>query len=231
MAEPNSSYDQTSGPRGPVDRARSSAADQLNTQKSRATDGIGSVAQAIRQSTQQLRDQKHETIAGYVEQAADQLDKFSKQLRDKDVTEMLSDAQRFARRQPAMFVGAAFAVGLLGARFLKSSKENRWDDDDRDDSQYASYGSPYARRYSAGRNMSTAADRASTRPGATGGDFGTSSGAGASTSTTTGAGITGGSSTDVATGASSTRARTSASQTGASTAGSARGRKPQTERS
>src|SRR5436190_2815649 len=141
MAEPNSSNDQTSGPRGLVDRARSSAADQLNTQKSRATDGIGSVAQAIRTSTQQLRDQKHETIADYVEQAADQLDKFSKQLRDKDVTEMLSDAQRFARRQPAMFVGAAFAVGLVGARFLKSSNENRWNDGD-DGSHYAAYGSP-----------------------------------------------------------------------------------------
>jgi hypothetical protein len=230
MAEPNGNNDQTSGPRGLVDRARSSAADQLNTQKSRATDGIGSVAQAIRQSTQQLRDQKHETIAGYVEQAADQLDKFSKQLRDKDVTEMLSDAQRFARRQPAMFVGAAFAVGLLGARFLKSSKENRWDDED-DGSRYASYGSRYARRYSAGPNVSTAADRPSARPGATGGEFATGSGAGTSASTTTGAGITSGSSTDAATGASSTRARTSASQTGASTAGSARGRKPQTERS
>ena len=35
--------------------------------------------------------------------------------------ELLSDAQQLARRRPALFVGAAFAIGVLGARFLKSS--------------------------------------------------------------------------------------------------------------
>jgi hypothetical protein len=224
MAEPNSSNDQRGGPRGLVDRARSSAADQLNTQKSRATDGIGSVAQAIRQSTQQLRDQKHETIAGYVEQAADQLEKFSKQLREKDVGEMFSDAQRFARRQPAVFVGAAFAVGLVGARFLKSSNENRWDRDNRDGSSEAAYGSPYARRYSGGREMGTAAERSS-GIGAAAGESGTSRGMATSADTARG------SSADTASAASSTRPRTSASPAGTSTAGAARGRKPQTERS
>jgi hypothetical protein len=106
---------------GIVDKVRESAAAQLTTQKDRAFDGLGSVAQAVRSSTQQLRDQQHETLAGYVEQAADHIDRFAKQLRNKDVTELLDDAQRLARRQPAVFVGSAFAVGLIGARFLKSS--------------------------------------------------------------------------------------------------------------
>ena len=47
---------------------------------------------------------------------------FSERLKNKDVTELLNDAQRLARRQPALFVGGAFALGLLGARFLKSSR-------------------------------------------------------------------------------------------------------------
>jgi hypothetical protein len=104
-----------------VDKVRDQATAQLSTQKDRAFEGIGNVAQAVRQSTQQLRDQHHETLAGYVEQAADQIDRFAQQLRSKDVTELLDDAQRLARRQPALFVGSAFAVGLIGARFLKSS--------------------------------------------------------------------------------------------------------------
>jgi hypothetical protein len=33
----------------------------------------------------------------------------------------VSEAEDFARRQPALFLGGAFALGLLGARFLKSS--------------------------------------------------------------------------------------------------------------
>jgi ElaB/YqjD/DUF883 family membrane-anchored ribosome-binding protein len=170
-----------------VDRARSSAADQLNTQKTRATDGIGSVAQAIRQSTQHLRDQQHETIAGYVEQAADQLDKLSQQLREKDINEMLSDAQQFARRQPAMFVGAAFAVGLIGARFLKSSNDNR------EETEYTGkYESPYRRQSSSGRMSSSGSvgSRMTPRTSAAGAlddlstsAAGTRSGAGTSTPT------------------------------------------------
>jgi ElaB/YqjD/DUF883 family membrane-anchored ribosome-binding protein len=106
---------------GIMGRVRESANAQLSQQKDRATDGIGSVAHAVRQSTQQLRDQRHEAIAQYIEQAADQLEKLSTRLKEKNVSELVDDAQRFARQRPALFVGSAFAVGLLGARFLKSS--------------------------------------------------------------------------------------------------------------
>jgi hypothetical protein len=79
------------------------------------------VTQAFRQTTQTLRDQQHDAIARYVEQAAVQVDRFTQSLRDKDVGQLLTDAQRLARRQPGVFVGSAFALGLLAARFLKSS--------------------------------------------------------------------------------------------------------------
>jgi hypothetical protein len=115
---------QTSGS-GLMDRVREGANTQLSTQKNRATDGIGSVAQAVRQTTQHLREQQHDTIARYVDQAADQLERVSERLRQKDVGELLQDAQQFARRRPAVFIGSAFAIGLLGARFLKSSRERQ----------------------------------------------------------------------------------------------------------
>jgi ElaB/YqjD/DUF883 family membrane-anchored ribosome-binding protein len=113
---------------GLVGRARERATAQLTTQKDKATDTLGSVARAVRQSTQQLRNQQQDTLAGYVEQAADQIDRLSQRLRDKDVGELLEDAQRFARRQPALFIGSAFAVGLVGARFLKSSNTHQRND-------------------------------------------------------------------------------------------------------
>jgi hypothetical protein len=96
---------------------------QLTRQKDRTSEGIGSVVTAVRQSTQQLRDQQHDTIAEYVEQAAEQLQRFSNTLKEKNVSELLGDAQRFARRNPAVFVGGAFVVGVLGARFFKSSRD------------------------------------------------------------------------------------------------------------
>jgi hypothetical protein len=106
---------------GILDKVRETATDQLATQKDRATDGLGSVAQFVRQSTQQLRDQKQDAIAGYVEQVADQIERFSHSLREKDISELLDDAQQLARKQPAFFIGGAFVLGLVGARFLKSS--------------------------------------------------------------------------------------------------------------
>lgn len=114
----------TGGSAGLMDRVKESATSQLGAQKDRATDGIGSVAQAVRQSTQQLRAQQHETIAQYVEQAADQLERFAARMKERNIGDLARDAQDLARRRPALFIGSAFALGLLGARFLKSSNSN-----------------------------------------------------------------------------------------------------------
>ncbi len=109
---------------GMMGRVRERASQQLSNQKHRATDGLGNIASAVRQSAQPLRDQHHETIASYVGKAADQLDKLSSSLRERDIPELLDDARRFARERPAVFIGASFAAGLMAARFLKSSAES-----------------------------------------------------------------------------------------------------------
>ena len=119
MGEPQTQSNQNPGL---MDRLRNGAASQLGTQKNRATDGVTSVAQAVRQSTQQLRDSRHETIAQYVDQAVDGVERFANRLKDKDVNELVRDAQQFARRNPAVFVGTAFGIGVVAARFLESSK-------------------------------------------------------------------------------------------------------------
>jgi len=110
------------------------AAAQLDTQKTRATDGLSVMANAVRQTTQTLRNDHHESLAQYVDRAADQLERFSNVIRDKDMDQMLRDARNLARRQPALFIGGSFAVGLLAARFVKSSPRdgNDWQDDQRD---------------------------------------------------------------------------------------------------
>jgi hypothetical protein len=110
---------------GMVDRVRQTAAAQLTTQKTRATEALGSVAAALRQSSQPLRDNNQVMLADYAGKAADQLEQFSTRFRERDLTELMDDVNRFARRQPALFVGAAFAAGVLAARFLKSSPDGQ----------------------------------------------------------------------------------------------------------
>jgi hypothetical protein len=151
MAEPrpSSSSQGSQEKRDIVSRVKESATAQLTTQKDRGTDALGSVAQAVRSSTQKLREENHDAIAGYVERAADQIEDWSRRLRERDVDDLLTDVQRLARRQPAVFVGSAFALGLVGARFLKSSRQqNPYD-----------YSSESRRQHPGGAALSTAHDR------------------------------------------------------------------------
>jgi hypothetical protein len=133
----------STGSTGIMDKVRQGATTQLSTQKDKATDGIGTVAQAVRQTSQQLRSQQHDTIANYIDQAAQQLEQFSTRLREKDVGELMRDAQQFAKQRPAVFITSAFALGLLGARFLKSSHDRESGSNGRNSyaSSSAGYGS------------------------------------------------------------------------------------------
>ena len=114
------------------------------TRFTRATDALGDVAYAVRHSTQPLRDRNHETIASYMEQGAQQLEQLAQRLIDRDVAQLLRDARRLAHRQPALFVGSAFAIGLFGARFLKSSPsdESGTSELHNPDPTYGGYGDP-----------------------------------------------------------------------------------------
>jgi len=103
-----------------TDSAKDTASSKVSGQKDRAVDGINQLTSAITQVGDQMRDQ-NPTIASFADSAAERLNQFSQTLDTRDVDELLDEVQQFARRQPALFLGGAFALGLLGARFLKSS--------------------------------------------------------------------------------------------------------------
>jgi len=109
-----------------MDQARETVTTQVASQKDRAAESLTVLAQAIRQSGDQLRGQEQGAVAGYTDQAAQYVERVSGFLRERDVNEMLYDVERYARRNPAMFIGGAFAVGLLAGRFLKSSSRSSY---------------------------------------------------------------------------------------------------------
>jgi hypothetical protein len=130
-----------------VDQAKEQATSQLSTQKDRAADSLGTVADALRQSGKHLRDNDQQGFAGYADKAAERVEQFSGQLRGKDVQEIVRDVERYARQQPAVFLGGAFVLGLLGARFLKSTAQ-REENDEGGDYRYDRYRpSAYAGSY------------------------------------------------------------------------------------
>jgi hypothetical protein len=84
-----------------------------------------SLAESMRQSVQAMREQGQDAPARMVEQAADRVQAAGLYLRDNDGNRILADVEDFARRQPLIVAAGAFAVGLLGARFLKASAARR----------------------------------------------------------------------------------------------------------
>jgi ElaB/YqjD/DUF883 family membrane-anchored ribosome-binding protein len=103
-------------------QARDSATTSLNDSRHQAADRIGGIANAVRSTGQQLRAENQAGVADLTDSLADQVDRLSSYLRDRDFGAVREDLEQFARRQPAVAVGVALAIGLLGARFIKSSQ-------------------------------------------------------------------------------------------------------------
>ncbi len=124
--------------KGPLGRAQEEATDVgrqgigaaqnriravFEQQSHRAADQIGSVAHALHQAAEQLEAENNGTAARYTIMAADRVEQFADTLRNSTVDDLVGQVEGFARRQPEIFLGAAFGVGFLFARFIKSSGE------------------------------------------------------------------------------------------------------------
>jgi hypothetical protein len=97
----------------------------LEQQTGRAADQLGGVANALHKAAEQLNQENGGVVADYAEQAAGRVERVADMLRDANVDDIVGEVEGFARRQPEVFIGAAFAVGFLAARFIKSSGERR----------------------------------------------------------------------------------------------------------
>jgi len=104
-----------------TEQVAGTATSKLDEQKGQATSGLATVSQVVHKTGDELRSRDQDMLAGYIDQAAGQLDRVTGYLRNRDVGELIRDVESFARREPTLFLGGAFALGLLGARFLKSS--------------------------------------------------------------------------------------------------------------
>ncbi len=93
---------------------------RLADQKQHTADRLSGVAHALRNTSQNLQAQD-ETVAQYVDSFAEQIERVSGYIQNKEIGELLKDAQQLARRQPEFFVAGALAAGFLVGRFFKSS--------------------------------------------------------------------------------------------------------------
>jgi hypothetical protein len=102
--------------------AKKTAESGISAGKKRAADGLVGVANAIRKTGEHLRAEDQGAFTEYFDRAARQVDVASEYLQRRTLGQVIGDVEQFARREPALFLGGAFVAGLVGGRFLKSSR-------------------------------------------------------------------------------------------------------------
>ena len=105
-------------------QARDRAVSSLTESRVQAADQIGGMAAAFRHTGEHLRAENQGRAADLADSLAEQVDRASSYLRERDLAAIREDIEGLARRQPAMVLGIGFALGLLGARFFKSSERH-----------------------------------------------------------------------------------------------------------
>ena len=101
-----------------VDQAKDKATEAAEGQKAGIADQIDGLADAVHKSGEQFKGQQ-DWIASAVERGATELSGLATSLRENDLGSLLRQVQGFARQQPALFIGAAFAAGFALSRFGK----------------------------------------------------------------------------------------------------------------
>jgi hypothetical protein len=102
--------------------ARDRAGSSLNEGRRQAAEQIGGIGGALHRTSEQLRNEDQARFADVADSVGRQIDRVAYYLRDSDGRTIARDIEGLARRQPALVFASAFALGLVAARFLKSSE-------------------------------------------------------------------------------------------------------------
>lgn len=108
-----------------VDAARLAAESMLEEQRQQVAQKVSGIAEALRSAANSLEQSQNRALAGYVDQAADQVASIYRTVRERHWSEIVADTEDFARRQPTLFVLGAVATGFLVGRFLWAGGRHR----------------------------------------------------------------------------------------------------------
>jgi len=109
-------------------QARQRLTGALDSQKGAAADMVEQLAQTVQRSGEQFEGQQ-DWIASAIGRGASELNALAGSIRDKDLGDLATEVQSFAKAQPALFMGAALAAGFAIARLGKIAARDLSRDD------------------------------------------------------------------------------------------------------
>jgi len=93
---------------------------QADRGKEQAAEGITQVAESIRRVSLDMEGSQPQ-VAEVAQTAADQAERVANYLQQTDAREILHTVENVARRQPLLFLGGAFLLGMAATRLLKAA--------------------------------------------------------------------------------------------------------------
>lgn len=106
-----------------AEHAKEGLSHDVESGRDKAVETIENVSGALRSAGEKLEGTG--PLPDFVEKAADGVERLAHYLEGKSIGDLVRGAESFARREPALFLGGALAVGVVAGRFLKSSAPRR----------------------------------------------------------------------------------------------------------
>lgn len=101
-----------------ADQAKTQVYSEITARKNSLASSLFDTARALQSAGNQVT----EPVARPMDALAERASQLASALDDKDIEQILSDTEAFARARPALFLIGAAALGLIAGRFLKSSQ-------------------------------------------------------------------------------------------------------------
>ncbi len=106
-----------------VDRVKQAATQQAGAGAQKAASTAHSTAEALRRAADDV-GQESSWIGAALRKSAEGIERATQSLEGGDLSRGIADLNEFARRQPALFLGASVALGFLLARVGKTAFED-----------------------------------------------------------------------------------------------------------
>jgi hypothetical protein len=108
------------------DTAKTRLEEEVDRRRTELGSGARRVADATRQTGQQLRDEGNDLPAMLIDRASTGLDRAAGYLEDTDAEQVWRDVRDAGRRMPWLFVAAGVALGFAASRMIKAAGDDAW---------------------------------------------------------------------------------------------------------
>jgi hypothetical protein len=102
-------------------QAKQKVKEGVSSGREALTTTLEDTANVVRKLGQDTQSPLLSSLTPYSERAGNWIDETSKYLNEVTPQRVIKDVRSLARNNPALFIGGALALGLLGSRFLKSA--------------------------------------------------------------------------------------------------------------